>query len=140
MDNVNKSRWLILFTVICMTFMCCLDSSIVNVALPIMAQKLSVTMASIELVVTSYLIIISATILIFGRIGDMKGKTNVFRFGIVLFTFGSFMCGFSSSLLVLVIARVIQAIGLTYGQLFSIKFNKWIKIFYYNYCKLYKLT
>lgn len=110
-NNVNKSRWLILFTVVCMTFMCCLDSSIVNVALPVMADKLSVTMASIEWVVTSYLIVISATILIFGRLGDMKGKTNVFRFGIILFTFGSLMCGLSGSLPLLVLSRVVQAIG-----------------------------
>jgi len=110
-NNVNKSRWLILFTVVSMTFMCCLDSSIVNVALPVMKDKLSVTMASIEWVVTSYLIVISATILIFGRLGDMKGKTYIFRFGIILFTFGSLMCGLSSSLGLLVFSRVVQAIG-----------------------------
>ena len=110
-NNVNKNRWNILFTVVCMTFMCCLDSSVVNVALPVMADKLSVTMGSIEWVVTSYLILISATILIFGRLGDMKGKTNVFRFGIILFTFGSLMCGFSGSLGLLVFSRVVQAIG-----------------------------
>ena len=110
-SNVNKHRWLILFTVVSMTFMCCLDSSIVNVALPVMADKLSVTMASIQWVVTSYLILISATILIFGRLGDMKGKTNIFKFGIILFTFGSLMCGLSSSLGFLVFSRVVQAIG-----------------------------
>ena len=110
-NNLNKSRWLILFTVVSMTFMCCLDSSIVNVALPVMKDKLSVTMASIEWVVTSYLIVISATILIFGRLGDMKGKTYIFRFGIILFTFGSLMCGLSSSLGLLVFSRVVQAIG-----------------------------
>lgn len=94
-----------------MVFMCCLDGSIVNVALPVMSKKLNVTMASIEWVVTSYLIIISAMILIFGRLGDIKGKTKIYRFGIGLFTFGSFLCGMTNSLLVLVLARSIQAIG-----------------------------
>ena len=42
------------------TFMCTLDSSIVNVALPVMAKSLNVTSAGIQLVVTSYLIVISA--------------------------------------------------------------------------------
>ena len=110
-DKIHKNRWLILFTVVMMTFMACLDSSIVNVALPVMAKKLSVTMASIEWVVTSYLIIISATILIFGRLGDIKGKTKIFKFGVVLFTFGSLLCGISNSLTILVAARAIQAIG-----------------------------
>ncbi|MDP4146422.1 MAG: MFS transporter [Bacillota bacterium] len=110
-EKISKNRWIILITVVMCTFMACLDSSIVNVALPVMSNKLSVSMASIEWVVTSYLIIISATILIFGRLGDMIGKTKVFKFGIITFTIGSLLCGMSNSLLVLVIARVIQAVG-----------------------------
>lgn len=110
-NKAIKNRWIILFNVVLMTFMCCLDSSIVNVALPVMSDKLSVTMGSIEWVVTSYLIVISATILIYGRLGDMKGKTNVFKFGIVLFTIGSLLCGISNSLALLILARVVQAIG-----------------------------
>lgn len=110
-DSGNKNRWMILFIVVMVTFMSTLDSSIVNVALPVMAKDLNVTSASIQLVVTSYLIIISATILIFGRLGDMLGKTKVFKFGIALFTVGSLFCGITSSLLILVIARGVQAIG-----------------------------
>lgn len=109
--TINKNRWLILLAVVMMTFMSCLDSSIVNVALPVMSKKLSVSMASIQWVVTSYLVIISASILLFGRLGDIKGKTKVFKAGIVLFTIGSFLCGISSTIEFLVISRVIQAIG-----------------------------
>ena len=110
-DSSNKNRWVILFIVVMVVFMSTLDSSIVNVALPVMAKALKVTTAGIQLVVTSYLIIISATILVFGRLGDIIGKTKVFKFGIALFTLGSLLCGITSSLQVLVIARVIQAIG-----------------------------
>jgi len=91
--------------------MCTLDSSIVNVALPVIAKSLNVSSGSIQLVVTSYLIIISATILVFGRLGDIVGKTKVFRFGIALFTLGSLFCGITSSFSVLVLARVVQGIG-----------------------------
>jgi len=110
-DKIYKNRWLILFNVVLVTFMACLDSSIVNVALPKMSEELNVSMASIEWVVTSYLIVVSASILIFGRLGDIKGKTNVLKFGIILFTIGSLMCGITSSLTFLVAARVLQAIG-----------------------------
>jgi EmrB/QacA subfamily drug resistance transporter len=110
-NSGNKNRWAILFVVVMVTFMATLDSSIVNVALPVMAKSLNVTSASIQLVVTSYLIIISATILVFGRLGDIVGKTNIFKFGIALFTLGSLFCGITSSLPILVLARVIQAIG-----------------------------
>jgi EmrB/QacA subfamily drug resistance transporter len=76
-----------------------------------MSARLNVSMAAIEWVVTSFLIAVAATILIFGRLGDIKGKTKVFRFGVVLFTLGSLLCGFTNSLPVLVAARVIQAVG-----------------------------
>ncbi|MFT5873662.1 MAG: EmrB/QacA subfamily drug resistance transporter [Clostridium sp.] len=107
----NKNRWVILLIVVMVTFMSVLDSSIVNVALPVMAKSLNVTSAGIQLVVTSYLIIIVATILVFGRLGDIVGKTKVFKFGIALFTLGSLFCGITSSLTGLVVARVVQAIG-----------------------------
>jgi len=75
-NSNNKNRWVVLFIVVMVTFMATLDSSIVNVALPVMAKSLNVTSAGIQLVVTSYLIIISATILVFGRLGDMLGKSR----------------------------------------------------------------
>ena len=110
-NSNSKNRWVILFVVVMVTFMATLDSSIVNVALPVMAKSLNVTSAGIQVVVTSYLIIISATILIFGRLGDILGKTKVFKFGIALFTLGSLFCGVTNSLQFLVLARVIQAVG-----------------------------
>lgn len=110
-DKTLKNRWMILLTIVSMTFMACLDSSIVNVALPVMSAKLNTSMASIEWVVTSYLIVISSTILIFGRLGDIKGKTSVFRFGVLLFSAGSLLCGIAYNLPLLVGARMVQAIG-----------------------------
>lgn len=110
-SEIYKKRWVILVTLLSATFMATLDGSIVNVALPDMSDKLKVSMAAIEWVVTSFLITIAATILIFGRLGDIKGKIKVFRFGVILFTLGSLLCGFTNSLPVLVAARVIQAIG-----------------------------
>lgn len=115
MDSVNnsssKNKWLILFVILMVTFMATLDGSIINVALPVMAKALKVTSASIQLVVTIYLIIISATILVFGRLGDMFGKTKIFKIGLALFTLGSLFCGITNSLSLLVISRIIQAIG-----------------------------
>jgi EmrB/QacA subfamily drug resistance transporter len=110
-SNIHDKRWLILLTTVLLTFMATLDGSIVNVALPVMAQKLLVSMASIEWVVTSYLIIIVGTILIFGRLADIKGKTTVFKLGIIIFTVGSLICGLSNSLIILVLSRGLQAIG-----------------------------
>lgn len=110
-EKVNSKRWIILLTTVLLTFMATLDGSIVNVALPVMANKLSVSMASVEWVVTSYLITIVAIILIFGRLSDIVGKGRIFKIGIVIFIIGSLMCGLSNSLVMLVVSRVIQAVG-----------------------------
>ncbi|WP_297713191.1 MFS transporter [Clostridium sp.] len=106
-----KKEWAILLTVLPMTFMTTLDSSIVNVALPTMAKELNTSMAGIEWVVTSYLITICATILLFGKLGDILGKTRIFKFGIGIFTIGSLLCGFSNTLFMLILSRIVQAIG-----------------------------
>lgn len=107
----NKNKWMILFIVSTAIFMAVLDTNIINVALPVMAKSLNVTASGIQLVITSYLIVISATILFFGRLGDIVGKGKVFKFGIALFTLGSLFCGMTSSLEILILSRIIQAIG-----------------------------
>lgn len=110
-DERMKKEWAILLVVLPMTFMTTLDSSIVNVALPTMAKELGTTMAGIEWVVTSYLITICAFILLFGRFGDIIGKSRVFRMGIAIFTIGSLLCGLSNTLIMLIISRIVQAVG-----------------------------
>lgn len=77
-----KNKYAILLVVVSMTFMACLDSNIVNVALPVMSRKLSVSMASIEWVVVSYTICICATLLIFGKLGDIYGKIKILNLGL----------------------------------------------------------
>lgn len=103
--------WVVLFTVVTMTFMSTLDSSIVNVALPAMQHELGVSATSIQWVSSIYLLTCCAAVLIFGRLGDMFGKVRLFQAGVALFTAGSFLCGLSTSLPALIAARVVQGIG-----------------------------
>lgn len=110
-DSMHENRWKILICVITVTFMNCLDSSIVNVALPIISTDLGVTMSSVQWIVTSYLIAISCLILLAGKFGDVKGKCNTFKGGIFLFTLGSLLCGISHTLPLLVASRIFQGIG-----------------------------
>jgi EmrB/QacA subfamily drug resistance transporter len=105
------NRWLILINVVFVAFMVPLDASVVNVALPVMTQKLSVTSEAISWVLTSYLIVISATVLIFGRLADLRGKSTVFRYGVLVFALGSLLCGISDSFGFLIAARIVQALG-----------------------------
>ncbi len=108
---IQKNRWLIFFTIGMFTFMSTLDGSIVNVALPVISTNLGHPIAQIEWIVTSYLMTICSLLLFFGRMGDAVGKIKVFRIGALLFIIGSFLCGFSHNLTMLVCSRIIQAAG-----------------------------
>ena len=44
----RPNKWVVLFTVVAMTFMSTLDSSIVNIALPVMQRELAATAAGIQ--------------------------------------------------------------------------------------------
>lgn len=109
--DVYKIRWMILAVVVLLPFMATLDSTIVNVALPVMVNVFSVTMSSIQLIVICYLITIVSTILFFGRLGDIIGKSIVFNVGLLVFTAGSLLCGLSVNLIFLVLSRIVQAVG-----------------------------
>lgn len=110
-NKIYKNRMLILFNIVLVTFMNTLDSSIVNVALPTMSEQLSTSTEAIAWVVSIYLIVIVGTILVFGRLGDIHGKTNVFHYGVIAFTFGSLLCGIVNTFPLLMMARSIQALG-----------------------------
>lgn len=107
----SKNKWAILGVLVMMPFVASLDTNIVNVALPVISKDLSADTSSIAWVITSYLIGISSTIIVFGRISDIVGKSRIFNFGIFVFTIGSFLCGISTSLTFLIISRIIQGIG-----------------------------
>lgn len=109
--EIQKHRWWILIAVCSFTFMATLDGSIVNIALPVMSKDLKIPMNQAEWVVSIYLIVICALLLLFGKLGDAYGKIRIFKIGSILFTIGSLLCGFNSGLLFLLIARSIQATG-----------------------------
>lgn len=107
----RTNKWVVLFTVVIMTFMSTLDSSIVNVAAPSIQRELGATAGQIQWVSSMYLLVCCVTVLVFGRLGDLYGKVRLFQLGVVLFSLGSLLCGLSSTLVMLIGARVVQGFG-----------------------------
>ena len=94
------------------TFMIMLDASIVNISLPSIAQTFhSPVGGAMEWVIIAYLVIVSATLLTFGRLSDMVGRKPIWLAGIALFTIGSGICGAANSLPLLIAARALQGLG-----------------------------
>lgn len=106
-----RRRKLTLAVIVSMTFMATLDSSIVNVALPVMSKEMQVPVSAIEWVVVGYSIMVCAMLLFFGRLGDLAGKSRVFRAGSVVFTVASLLCGLCSSFYPLIACRMLQGLG-----------------------------
>jgi len=93
------------------TVMAVLDGSIANVALPTIARELHSDAASSIWVVNAYQVMVAMMILPLSSLGDSIGYRRVYASGIALFTLGSLACALSTTLLALVLSRVVQGIG-----------------------------
>ncbi len=106
-----KARWIILGNVAMGMFMSTLDSSIVNVALPTLSLKLHSDLSTLQWVITAYLLTIASLLPVMGRVADLIGRKRVFSLGLLIFGFGSALCGLSNNIWFLVAMRVVQALG-----------------------------
>ncbi len=92
-------------------FMESLDSTILSTAVPAIAGALHVAPLSMKSVMTSYTLSLAVFIPVSGWVADRYGTRRVFASAIGLFTLGSFLCGVSSSIHVLVACRLLQGCG-----------------------------
>jgi EmrB/QacA subfamily drug resistance transporter len=104
-------KWLVLIAIGASTFMSALDTSVVNTVLPVINQSFGSEIATVEWVVTIYLLIVSGLLLSFGRLGDMRGHKQVFLIGFTIFITSSALCGWAPSIGALIAFRGFQAIG-----------------------------
>jgi EmrB/QacA subfamily drug resistance transporter len=92
-------------------FMVRLDSYIVNISLPTLSRYFRVGTGEVSWVVLSYLLVMTSSMLLFGKLGDRFGLKRIFLTGYLVFTVASLLCGLSPSIYLLDVARGIQGIG-----------------------------
>lgn len=107
----KKPSLLIPIVVACSFFMEQLDSTIITTAIPAMAKSLDVEPVRLSLAITSYILSLAVFIPISGWFADRYGSRRVFCTAIIVFTTGSALSGFATSLWMLVITRVLQGMG-----------------------------
>lgn len=100
--------WLV---VVAAVFMSNLDLWIVNVAFVDMGRSLGGNLSSLSWVLNAYAVTLAALLIPAGRLGDRIGHRQVFLAGVALFTVSSVGCSLATNVLLLVIARVLQAAG-----------------------------
>jgi len=92
-------------------FMESLDTTNLNTAVPTIASALHVTPLSMKAVLASYTLSLAVFIPISGWMADRFGTRRVFASAIGIFTLGSFLCGISSNIHLLVMCRILQGCG-----------------------------
>ena len=88
-----------------------LDVTVVNVALPVLAGKFSISDSSAVWLVTIYQLVITMLLLPVSSIGDIHSYKRTFLTGVIIFTLSSAMCAASQNFTMLVVSRGIQGIG-----------------------------
>jgi DHA2 family multidrug resistance protein len=104
-------RWWVLVNVMIGTFMAVLDATIVNVALPKIMASFGSSLDRIEWVLTAYLLVFGVMLPTSGWVADHFGYKRTYFFSLLLFTFGSFLCGLAWNETALIVFRIIQAMG-----------------------------
>lgn len=108
MDPKKKTiLWLLALTM----FLVVLDSAIINVALPKIKDALGFDDASLQWVLTAYILTFGGFLMLGGRTADLYGRRKILVFGISGFTLFSLLIGLSASSQMLVILRAFQGLA-----------------------------
>jgi MFS transporter, DHA2 family, multidrug resistance protein len=107
----NANPWLVALAVMTATFMEVLDTSVANVSLNHIAGNLSASTNEATWVLTSYLVSNAVILPATGWLGRYFGRKRFLLACIVIFTVASGLCGVSTSLGMLILARILQGAG-----------------------------
>jgi EmrB/QacA subfamily drug resistance transporter len=109
--NFTIGRILAIYAGLMVTlFLAALDQTIVATALPRVVSDLG-GITQYSWVFTAYMLTSTVTVPLYGKLGDVWGRKNLFLFAIVVFLIGSALCGLATTMTQLVVFRAVQGIG-----------------------------
>jgi EmrB/QacA subfamily drug resistance transporter len=109
--STDRSRWVALAVLCVGMLMIVLDTTVVNVALPVIQADLGFSQSGLAWIVNGYLIPFGGLLLLAGRLGDLLSRRDVFLAGIAMFTASSLLCGLAQNQWMLIAARFVQGVG-----------------------------
>jgi len=112
-------RWVVTVTVLG-SAIAAIDSTVVGIALPAIGRDFSLSVASLQWVVSAYLLTLAGLLLVGGALGDRYGRRRIFLIGVVCFALTSLLCAVAPDAAVLIGGRALQGVGaalLTPGSL-----------------------
>jgi len=109
--GAERKPWTTLILLGLAQFMVILDITVVNVALPSIAEDLAFPEGDLQWVITAYVIFTGGLLLLGGRATDLFGRRRVFLIGLATFTLASLASGLAPSPEALIAARAAQGLG-----------------------------
>jgi MFS transporter, DHA2 family, metal-tetracycline-proton antiporter len=110
-ERVEVSTRLLMGVLISGVFVSVLNSSMVNVVVPVIGRDYGVTEAQVGWVITGFLLTFAIGIPLYGRAADVFSVRRAFAVGLLAFAAGSLLCAAAPSLGVLVLGRIVQGAG-----------------------------
>ncbi len=111
MSESGRGRWLGLAMLSLGVAMIIVDVTIVNVSVPTIIGDLGLQATEAEWINTSYALVFAALLVTLGRLGDQRGRRQLYLLGLVVFIGASVIAGFSGSGTMLIAARLLQGVG-----------------------------
>jgi EmrB/QacA subfamily drug resistance transporter len=108
--GTSSGRWIIAAAVLG-SGAAFLDATVVNVALPAIAEEFESDLASLQWVLTAYLLTLGSLLVLGGSLGDLYGRRRVFVIGLLGFGLASALCGLAPTAEFLIAARALQGVA-----------------------------
>lgn len=112
MPELSHRRRMLVLSICCMSLLIVsLDNTALNVALPSMQRELHATTSGLQWAIDAYTLVLASLLMLAGSTADRIGRKRVFMAGLVIFTAGSLLCSLAPNLELLVVFRMVQAVG-----------------------------
>lgn len=110
-DKFSLHNYIAITAILIVLIMTVLDVTVVNVALPVLADKFGVSDSDTVWIVTIYQLVITMLLLPLSSAGDLYSYRKTFLTGVVIFTSASVLCAASQNFAMIIASRAIQGIG-----------------------------
>ncbi len=112
MPELSHRRRLLVLAICCMSLLIVsLDNTVLNVALPSMQRELHASTSGLQWTIDAYTLVLASLLMLAGSTADRIGRKRVFMTGLVVFGIGSLLCSLAPNLELLVVFRMVQAVG-----------------------------
>jgi len=111
MSLKDNKRWWVLASLAFGVLAVGLDMTILNLALPNLAENMQATNAELQWFANAYNLVFAALLLPMGLLGDRVGRKRMLIIGLIIFGIASLACAYSITSWQLITARVFLGLG-----------------------------